>query len=102
MEAKEKYKKSGRQRTPAYAVEVEYGITEDAGDRLLEVNDSLSDIPEVRGIPTEAERREKVVKILAEAVYGYLKRKGLLADNGAQRAQNDGPKGHRPGGEGSP
>ena len=50
----------------------------------------------------EAERVKRVAQILSEGVYACLKKRGLLAANGAQGAQNDRPKGDRPGGEESP
>jgi len=102
MAVNKKHKKPRRQRIPAYVVEFEYGATEDADDRLLRVYESLSNMPEVRVIPTDAERREKVVKILAEAVYAYLKRKGLLAAQEAHVAENDASEAHWPGSDDSP
>jgi hypothetical protein len=96
------FQPNGRQRIPAYVVEIEYRATEDAADRPPRASESLPRIPEAQGSPTEAERREKVVKFLAEAVYGYLKRNGLLALQGAHVGENDTPEGKRAGGEDSP
>ena len=48
-----------------------------------------------RDAPNEAERLEKIGQILAEGVYAYLKRRGLLTTKGAQTAQNSHIDGHR-------
>ena len=58
-----------RRRIPAYVVEMEYGAGDDAEEKQLGA----------QGIALEAKRRKEVVEMLAGAVYGYLKRKGLLA-----------------------
>ena len=102
MAVNEKHKKPRRQRIPAYVVEFEYGATEDAADMPPRAHESVSNMAEVRGIPTDAERREKVVKILAEAVYGHLKRRGLLAAQEAHVAENDASEAHWPGSDDSP
>ena len=98
MAVNEKHKKPRRQRIPAYVVEIEYGAKEDAADMPPRAHESVSNMAEVRGIPTDAERCEKVVKILAEAVYGYLKRRGQLAARARQTAGNTPEAG--PGSEG--
>ena len=83
-----------KQRKLAYVVEIEYGATEDVDNKLLMPHDSVSIMLEVRGNPSDAERREKVVKILAEAVCGYLKKMGLLTAQAGHVAENAPPQGH--------
>ena len=52
-----------------------------------------------REAPDEAERRKKRVRFLAEGVYLYLKRKGLLAAQAPVMAENDAPEAHSLGSE---
>ena len=52
--------------------------------------------------PDEAERLEGVARILSEAVYAYLRRRGLLTANRAQLAEDDTHRGHWLGGRDSP
>jgi hypothetical protein len=82
------FQPNGRQRTPAYVVEIEYGAPEDANERPLRAPASLPEPLEAGRISTDPERREKVVKILAEAVYGYLKKRGLLTAQAGHVAES--------------
>jgi hypothetical protein len=88
MAAKSKHKKPGRWRISACVVEAEYGATDDAADRPPRAHESVSNALEVPGILTESQRRERGVEILAEAVYGYLKRRGQLAARVGHMAGN--------------
>lgn len=97
MAAKSKHKKPGRWRISACVVEAEYGATEDAADRPPRTRESVSNMPEARGILTESERRERAIEILAEAVYGYLKRRGNLAARAGQTAGKTPEAGPSPG-----
>jgi hypothetical protein len=88
MADKGKHRKPGRHGIPAHVVEVEYGATEGAADRSPEAIESVSHMPEVRGISTESQRRKRAVEILAEAVYRYLKRRGKLSAQAGHMAGN--------------
>lgn len=72
----------------ALTVEVEYGATEVAADKPSGAHESVSNLPEVRAISTEPERHERLVEILAEAVYGYLKRRSRLAARAGHMGRN--------------
>jgi hypothetical protein len=72
----------------AFTVEVEYGATEGAGERPPRAHESVCNVPEVRGISTESQRRERAVEILAEAVYSYLRKRGQLTARARQTARS--------------
>lgn len=69
---------------PYFDVIVEYG----AVGRPPRTDGSESNTPQAPGILTESERRERRIEILAEAVYGYLKRRGKLAARAGHMAGN--------------
>ena len=50
----------------------------------------------------EAEQMKKIAGILAEAVYAYLKKRGLLTLHRPHKAEKDNTEAHEPGGEDSP
>jgi hypothetical protein len=83
----------------AFTVEVGYEATEDAIERPPRAHESAPDVPEVRGISTESQRRERAVEILAEAVYSYLRNRGLLSARTGQMAGNVRRDGPGPGGK---
>jgi hypothetical protein len=57
---------------------------------------------EYREGPDEAEQMKKIAGILAEAVYAYLKKRGLLTPQRPQVAGEGTTEAHGPGGEDSP
>lgn len=75
----------------AFAVEVEYEAIENSPPRA---HGPVSATPDTPGVLTESQRRKRVIDILAEAVYGYLKKKGKLnarADHVAGNPPETGP-----------
>lgn len=84
-----KPEKRRRNESPsAFTVEVEYGATDGAADRPPRAHGSVPNMPEARGGFTESQRRERGVEILAEAVYGYLKKRGQLTARVGHMAGN--------------